>query len=89
MDSIPIVKMSAKGQLVVPESVREHEGFKPGDRFVPVGVPEGVLFKRIEMPDMKKELDRVAKNIRSHFRKNKITRKTVEEAVRWARRSSS
>ena len=39
------VKMSPKGQLVVPQEIRIDEGFAPGDRFVPFPVKGGILFK--------------------------------------------
>ncbi len=84
-----IVKMSAKGQLVVPEDIRKEEHFKPGDRFVPLPVKEGVLFKRIKIPDVKAEFAQLAKEIETKFKKEKITPKNVDEAVRWARRASS
>jgi AbrB family looped-hinge helix DNA binding protein len=48
------VKMSPKGQLVVPQDIREKEGFKPGDRFIAIRVSEGIVFKKIELPDIKK-----------------------------------
>lgn len=80
-----IVKMSAKGQLVVPEEIREQEKFKPGDRFVPLPIKEGVLFKRVKIPNVKVEFEQLAKEIEAKFKREKTTSKTVEEAVGWAR----
>lgn len=37
-----LVKMSPKGQLVVPKDIREKEKFEPTDRFVAVGITGGV-----------------------------------------------
>jgi len=85
MTSMEIVKMSAKGQLVVPEEIREEEGFEPGDRFVPLPVKEGVLFKRVKIPDVRAEFKQLAKEIEAKFKKQKVTPKTVDEAVKWAR----
>lgn len=81
-----IVKMSEKGQLVVPMGIREKEGFNAGDRFVSVAVKEGVLFKRVKMPDVKIEFDKLAKEIKKQFEKQNIKEEDVKEAVRWARR---
>ena len=50
-----LVKMSPKGQLVVSQDIRKKEGFSPGDRFVPFLVKGGVLFKKVEIPDVKAE----------------------------------
>jgi AbrB family looped-hinge helix DNA binding protein len=45
-----MVKMSPKGQLVVPQEIRAQEGLNPGDRFVPFLVEEGILFKKVNLP---------------------------------------
>jgi len=42
-----MVKMSAKGQLVVPQQIRQEEDLNEGDIFIPFAIKEGVLFKRI------------------------------------------
>ena len=80
------VKMSPKGQLVVPQEIREAEDFGPGDRFVAVPIREGVLFKKIEMPNIKVEFEKLSKEIEAHFKKKNIISKDVKRAVKWARR---
>ena len=60
-----LVKMSPKGQLVVPQDIREKEGFKPGDRFIAIKLPDGVLFKKIELPDIKK----ITEQVKEKFKK--------------------
>jgi len=84
-----LVKMSEKGQLVVPQGIRENEGFKAGDRFIPFAVKEGVLFKKIKIPDVKNEFEKLSKEISEKFDKRKVTRQDVEEAIKWARKKSS
>lgn len=81
-----LVKMSPKGQLVVPQEIREMEEFQPGDRFVPLAIKEGVVFKKVEIPDVKLEFEKLSKEIEAQFKKQKIEQKDVEEAVRWARK---
>ena len=81
-----LVKMSPKGQLVVPRSIREGGSFEPGDRFVAVPLREGVLFKKVKMPIVKVEFDKLAKEMEEQFRKNKVSEKDVGEAVSWARK---
>tara|TARA_Y100000310_G_scaffold345521_1_gene465949 strand:+ start:1816 stop:2079 length:264 start_codon:yes stop_codon:yes gene_type:complete len=81
-----LVKMSPKGQLVVPQGIRKEEKFKSGDRFIALPVKDGVLFKRIEIPDVKLEFEKMAKEIQKHFKEKKVTKKDVKDAVKWARR---
>ena len=84
-----LVKMSPKGQLVVTQDIRQKEGFNPGDRFIPFPVKGGVLFKKVEMPNVKTEFQKLSKEIEKQFRKQNVTSDDVNEAVKWARRKSS
>ena len=81
-----LVKMSPKGQLVVPQDIRETEGFGTGDRFVPFPVKGGVLFKKVKIPDVKVEFEKLSKELEAQFKKREVTKKEVAEAVAWARK---
>ncbi len=80
-----LVKMSEKGQLVVPRRIRKKEGFSSSDRFVAIEVKDGVLFKRIDIPKVKIEFESLSKDIQSHLRKHKVKQEDATEAVKWAR----
>ena len=80
------VKMSPKGQLVVPQDIRQSENFEPGDKFMAISVKDGVLFKKIEMPNIKIEFEKLSKDIEKKFKGNKINKKDIEEAIKWARK---
>ena len=84
-----LVKMSPKGQLVVPQEIREKEGFAAGDRFVPFSIKGGILFKRVTLPEVKAEFRKLSKEIEKQFRKKNITPDDVAGAVKWARKESS
>ena len=49
-------------------------------------VKDGVLFKKLKMPDVKKEFDSLAKDIQKQFKARKVMPKDVDEAVKWARK---
>ena len=63
-----LVKMSPKGQLVVPQEIREKLKFNPGDRFIAVQIEEGVVFKRIDLPDLKKKIEIITKQAEVQFK---------------------
>jgi len=86
MAEIELVKMSPKGQLVVPKEIRKIEHFKPSDRFAPFHVKGGILFKRVKMPNVKAEFASLAKEIEKQLKKEKVTKRDVNEAVKWARK---
>jgi bifunctional DNA-binding transcriptional regulator/antitoxin component of YhaV-PrlF toxin-antitoxin module len=85
MSQEELVKMSEKGQLVVPRRIREKEGFKSSDRFVAIEVKDGVLFKKVEIPEVKIEFESLSRDIQSHLKKRKIKESDVVEAVEWVR----
>jgi bifunctional DNA-binding transcriptional regulator/antitoxin component of YhaV-PrlF toxin-antitoxin module len=81
-----MVKMSGKGQLVVPHDVRAKAQLDPGERFVAFPVRGGVLFKRIEVPSMKLDFDELVREIEARFKESGVRRTDVREALSWARR---
>ncbi len=86
MPETELVKMSPKGQLVVPQEIREKEDFEAGDRFIPIPIKEGVIFKKIKIPNIKMEFEKLSKEIKAQFDKKGVFSKDVPEAIRWARK---
>ncbi|MFH1849787.1 MAG: AbrB family transcriptional regulator [archaeon] len=78
-----IIKMSSKGQLVVPQSIRELADLEEGERFVAFPIKKGVVFKKVEIPSV--SFEELAKEIQQQFKRNGIKKSDVAEAVRWAR----
>mgnify|MGYP001619903729 FL=1 len=81
-----LVKMSPKGQLVVPKDIRDKEKFKPSDRFIAVGVKNGILFKKINMPKIRIEFESLSREISRQLKRDNIKKSDVDEAVKWARK---
>ena len=79
-----IVKMSPKGQLVVPKNIREQAEFNPSDRFIAVQVEDGVMFKKINF-NIKEEYKKLSKKVQQRFEDEGLSKEEVEEAVEWAR----
>jgi len=84
-----LVKMSGKGQLVVPQKIRRKEGLKASDRFVAIGVKDGVLFKKVDIPKVKIEFESLSHDIREHLKDRNVRRRDVVEAIKWARKEGS
>lgn len=47
---IELTTMSPKGQIVIPQSIREQLGIKAGEKFAVYGKNDTLVFKKIEMP---------------------------------------
>jgi len=63
MAPLATTKMSSKGQVVIPETIRKRLGLKPGSQFVVVGGSNVVILKAIAPPSTEefKHLMREAK----------------------------
>ncbi len=85
-NDIELVKMSEKGQLVVPQDIRMASSLSPGERFIAFPVEDGVLFKKVKIPEVKLDFESLSKEIEAQFKRNKVKPNDVKEAVRWARK---
>jgi AbrB family looped-hinge helix DNA binding protein len=80
MENVSTTKMSSKGQVVVPESIRKQLGLKTGDQFVVVGQGDVVIFKMIAKPSIK-QFDAVINKARKQARAVGLKRSDIEKTV--------
>jgi len=84
MAELSTTRLSSKGQVVIPEDVRDRLRLKPGDQFVVVGEGDVVILKTISPPSMK-EFDGLVSKVRSQARRAGIKHSDVAAAVRKVR----
>ena len=84
MNPLTTTRMSSKGQIVIPEEVRNRLGLEAGVEFVVVGEGDAVILKVIS-PPLKSEFRRLLVQARSQARKAGLKKKDIEAAVRRAR----
>jgi len=73
-------RMSSKGQIVIPEEIRQQLGLKAGTQFVVIGERDVVILKTLSPPAMSDFDDLIAK-ARKQARKAGLTRSKVRKAV--------
>lgn len=54
MNQVATTKLSSKGQIVIPESIRESLHMEPGTQFVVFGLDDTIVLKTITMPPVSK-----------------------------------
>ena len=81
MVALSTTQLSSKGQVVIPEEIRERLGLKPGSRFVVVAERGVVIFKTIDTPDLG-EFDGLVAKARRQARKAGLRKGDVAAAVR-------
>lgn len=87
MPKIATTKMSSKGQVVIPEEIRERLGLKAGSQFVVLGDKDVVILKTISAPSMD-EFDAIISQARAQARRAGLKRSDITAAVERARSRS-
>ena len=85
MAMIATTKLSSKGQVVIPEDVRDALGLEPGAQFVVLGDGDVVILKRIETP-ARREFRTLSAKARKQARRAGLKPADVQTAVRKVRR---
>ncbi len=80
MATLATTKMSAKGQVVIPENVRRRLGLQPGAQFVVIGNKDVVILKVIAPPSMG-EFNQIIAEARKAARRAKLKRTDIARAV--------
>ena len=78
--------MSSKGQLVVPQKLREALGFEPEDRFIAYGEGDYVVFKKVKLEALRKEFEDVVQTTSRILKKKGVTARVIEEEIKGYRR---
>jgi AbrB family looped-hinge helix DNA binding protein len=84
MKTLATAKMSSKGQIVIPEDIREKLGLKFGSQFVVIGEKDVVILKTITPPSMK-EFNSIIDKIRKQAKSAGLKRSDIGIAVKKVR----
>jgi AbrB family looped-hinge helix DNA binding protein len=84
MRGLATTKMSSKGQVVIPEDIRNRLSLKPGTQFIVVGDKDTIIFKAITPPSME-DFDELIKEARKQAKGAGLKRSNISAAVSKAR----
>ena len=84
METLATTRMSSKGQVVIPESIRKRLDLKEGAQFLVVGDEDVVILKIVASPD-RNEFDALIKQARQQAKDAGLTQKNITSAVSKAR----
>ncbi|MFH0978728.1 MAG: AbrB/MazE/SpoVT family DNA-binding domain-containing protein [Candidatus Woesearchaeota archaeon] len=85
MDKIEITSMSSRGQVVIPQDIREQLGLRDGEKFVVIGEDDTVVLKKISMPSFE-NFDKLLKKTQEFVKSKNITKEKLEGAISRARK---
>ena len=84
MANIATTKMSSKGQVVIPEEIRERLQLKRGSQFLVLSAKDVVILKVISPPSMD-EFDVLITEARKKAKEARMKRSDIEAAIVEAR----
>ena len=79
-----VIKVSSKGQIVIPREIRKKLGMKGGEKLLVLTCDGDIVLrkaKQVSLDDLGERIDKVVKE--EHIDVDKL----VAEAIEWARKS--
>jgi AbrB family looped-hinge helix DNA binding protein len=80
MDTLATTRMSSKGQVVIPETIRKQLNLKEGAQFVVVGNEDVVILKTI-LPPAVDEFDALLQKAREQAKQAGLTQADISKAI--------
>ncbi len=77
-------KMSSKGQVVIPEAIRNKLGLTPGTQFVVVGEGDAIILKVLATPSMA-DFDELIEKARGQAKKAGMKPSDIKKVVQAVR----
>jgi len=85
-----ITVVSGKGQVVIPQAIREKLGMGPKTKLLVYGYRDAVILKKVEMPDIARQLQAMYRRIDRRIAKyGELTQEEVEEEIQRYRREKA
>lgn len=84
MNTIATTRMSSKGQVVIPETIRKQLNLNEGDQFIVMGEGDVVILKTISAPAIE-TFDALIQNARQQAEESGLERKGIAKAIKKAR----
>lgn len=86
MVKLSTTKLSTRGQVVIPEEIRNRLGLEPGEQFVVIGEGDVVVLKALKPPEMA-ELRQLMDRVKEAAEVAGVTPDDIEKAIQEVRAS--
>lgn len=84
MEKLEVTSLSSRGQVVIPQGIRNRLRLHSGEKFVVIGEHNMIVLKKLEAPSFE-GFDLLLKKTREFARKKNIQPHDVDEAIQRAR----
>jgi AbrB family looped-hinge helix DNA binding protein len=83
MENIEVTSVSSRGQVVIPQNLRDKLKIQEGEKFIVIGENNTIILRKLEMPSFK-GFDTLLAKTREFAKKNELKETDVEQAVKKA-----
>ncbi len=84
MEKMEVTSLSSRGQIVIPQGVRDKLHLHEGEKFIVIGEQDTIVLKKLEAPSFK-GFDQLLQKTRAFAKKKGITSADVDEAIKEVR----
>lgn len=84
MEDLEVTSVSSRGQVVIPQKIRDRLKIIEGEKFVVLGEDDTIVLKKLEVPSFK-GFEKLLRKTREFVKAKGIKESDVEEAVKKAR----
>ncbi|MEM2902858.1 MAG: AbrB/MazE/SpoVT family DNA-binding domain-containing protein [Candidatus Bathyarchaeia archaeon] len=82
-----VIVVSSKGQVVIPQSLRDKLGIKPRSKLLVYGYEDALIMKKFEIPDVRRKLEALYKRIDRRIAKyGELSEEEIEEEIQKYRK---
>lgn len=85
MEKLEVTSMSSRGQVVIPQEIRERLHLQNGEKFIVIGEEDTIVLKKVQVPSFK-GFDKLLKKTREFAKQRGIKESDVGEAIKEVRR---
>lgn len=85
-----VTTVSSKGQVVIPQTLREKLKLKPKTKLLIYGADDTIIMKKLYLPDLREEWERIRQIVAERDRKyGPLTEEDVKKEVEAYRRAKA
>ena len=88
---VEITKMTSRGQVVIPQDIRQNKGLKEGERFLVYDIGDNIVLKRVKNLKKAKNIDEFEKIFSSMWKTAEakgINQKIAAEEIKEYRKDA-
>lgn len=84
MEALEVTSLSSRGQIVIPQGIRERLHLQEGEKFVVIGEGDTIVLKKLGVPSFK-GFAKLLQKTREFAKKNGLKPSDVDEAIQRVR----